>query len=506
MQPTTKKKLQVAAVALCAALAIGWMVRVAIREFSPPTPRVDFDDPSVRSRLGATPKLRPYVNEPVPQWNPTNAWWRRATIDAYDAMKYPTQWPGARRAVVQWAKMHSDDVAVTGDEDEEAGYCAGVATEAGCADPLVRFIGGRILFSPTESLAFAEQALKSRYPAATRCRMVLGAARAAAGGDPEERRRARGYLQAALELVPEVMSDPALPQPELLGLAETAGDISEVVDGDRSLAVGQILAAAEQAKLPAAARLTLKGSTHIKAGWDARGGGWARDVTPQGWQGLRQQLQAARAALEVAWRTEPDGRWAAWAALAMLRVELADSRGRDEMEAWYRRALKTEPDGLRACRAKLLWLHPSWHGSPEELIAFGRELIAQHAGGKPPGRLPAVAVQVHWNLAHTWSGRNELSLSRAYFAQAPPDEIWRDVQAVYGPDMSRMPGSRYHLTRYAILAAHCGRWAEADRVFKQLGGNTSGVSPMELGRLPQEAAVRAAGGSGATGDRPPSGP
>jgi hypothetical protein len=71
--------------------------------------------------------------------------------------------------------------------------------------------------------------------------------------------------------------------------------------------------------------------------------------------------------------------------------------------------------------------------------------------------------------------------------------VWRDVQSVYGPDLDRVARSRFHLTRYAVLATYCGRFAEAQRVFTELGNNTSmHGAPLMLAPLIQEAAEGAA--------------
>src|SRR4051794_35318056 len=95
MDPKMKQKVTVGTVAILAVGAVAWTVRVAVREFGPPKPRVDFDDPNVRARFTSAPPEEPYLRAPLPEWKPANPWWKRNTIDAYDAMKYPTDWPGA---------------------------------------------------------------------------------------------------------------------------------------------------------------------------------------------------------------------------------------------------------------------------------------------------------------------------------------------------------------------------------------------------------------------------
>ena len=57
----------------------------------------------------------------------------------------------------------------------------------------------------------------------------------------------------------------------------------------------------------------------------------------------------------------------------MITVEMAIGEGnRDEMEKWFKRAMDADSDNLNACKQKLLWLEPKWHGSPEEMLRFAR--------------------------------------------------------------------------------------------------------------------------------------
>jgi len=39
------------------------------------------------------------------------------------------------------------------------------------------------------------------------------------------------------------------------------------------------------------------------------------------------------------------------------------------------RAMKLDTNSYAACRSKIYYLEPKWHGSPEEMIAFGRQCV-----------------------------------------------------------------------------------------------------------------------------------
>ena len=52
------------------------------------------------------------------------------------------------------------------------------------------------------------------------------------------------------------------------------------------------------------------------------------------------------------------------------KVAMGLGEGRPEVERWFGRAVKADPDDLAAYRMKLLYLEPKWHGD-----AQGREML-----------------------------------------------------------------------------------------------------------------------------------
>lgn len=44
---------------------------------------------------------------------------------------------------------------------------------------------------------------------------------------------------------------------------------------------------------------------------------------------------------------------------------------------------------------------------------------------------------------------------------------------MYEPYLQKVPTSRYHRTRYLLIASWCGQWAEAQAQFMVLGANHS---------------------------------
>ncbi len=107
--------------------------------------------------------------------------------------------------------------------------------------------------------------------------------------------------------------------------------------------------------------------------WDARGSGWASQVTPEGARLFEQRLQEAGRELNEAVRLNPSG----WTAHARL-ITVARGLGwpRKDMEEHFQRAVKLRPRDPYAYELKLEYLKPRWHGEPEELFEFGRECVA----------------------------------------------------------------------------------------------------------------------------------
>jgi len=235
-------------------------------------------------------------------------------------------------------------------------------------------------------------------------------------------------------------------------------------------------------------------------GWEARGTGYANTVTRAGGAAFAQRVRAARDALLEASKLEPAN---AEAACAMLIVEKAIGTSRKDLDQWYQRAMAADPDSYRAAMRKVEYLYPQWHGSPEEMVAHARQVAAT---ARWEGGMPLVLVEVHWELAGMHDPGKK-PVDPAYFANNP--EAWKDVKAVYEAYLRRVPDSRYHRTRYALIAAWCGQWADAQRQFAKLGEDFS-RRPVPEALYRQARALAAANASSApqaAGDnQPPAAP
>jgi hypothetical protein len=205
-----------------------------------------------------------------------------------------------------------------------------------------------------------------------------------------------------------------------------------------------------------ATRLLLQGDCFIQWAWEARGSEYAKPVTADGKKKFDEHLTIAREALEKSWELAPDyGKPATF----MLTVELGQSRGRAEMEKWFERAIHHDPS-VDVCRRKLEWLHPKWHGSTEEMLAFGR--ACRDSENWERG-YPLIVVEAHQKIADMLPSDAAKS---AYFRQ--PD-VAADVLYVYAKSVELYPEDMPMRSRYAYYCYLCGHPRRAHRQFELIG-------------------------------------
>lgn len=205
---------------------------------------------------------------------------------------------------------------------------------------------------------------------------------------------------------------------------------------------------------------------------------YANTVKEEGWKLMAERLAEAEAALTQAWEKRPED---SQAPTQMLAVELGQGKGRAVMETWFKRAMEADPGNFEACKKKMYYLEPKWHGSPAEMLAFGRELLA---AGNWEARLPFQLVDAHHALSVYEKDR------MAYYRN---DEVWKDVQAVYSGYLKDHSSASFDRTWYAKLACRCGKYDEAHRQFETLGEKAvvnAFASREELQQMKAEAAAK----------------
>jgi hypothetical protein len=113
---------------------------------------------------------------------------------------------------------------------------------------------------------------------------------------------------------------------------------------------------------------------YIKWAWDARGSGFAGEVTDEGWKLFRERLERAEALLSQAEKLEhPD------AELYATRIQVAQGLGadRDEVDAAIALGIKLDPTYHPLFESAATYLLPRWHGAQGDVEAFADGLKEQ---------------------------------------------------------------------------------------------------------------------------------
>ena len=126
---------------------------------------------------------------------------------------------------------------------------------------------------------------------------------------------------------------------------------------------------------------TAKGAVRIDRAWDARGGGWAREVPRRAWEVFHRRLGEAKELLESA----AEGSTSPVPCGLLVEVSMGLGLGLEESRAYFDRAAALEPLAADAALAMLTQLFPKWGGSWPEAVRFVEELEAAH----PSAALPA---------------------------------------------------------------------------------------------------------------------
>jgi tetratricopeptide (TPR) repeat protein len=416
-------------------------------------------------------------------------------LEAYDKFgKHDPQWDDAARGAIRAFLSAVDEVDLTPADHQRRLALFEKAINAGCRDPLINYFHavarGEAGLGPAglvpdgdpvlPRMKVAQDLLDSDYPPECKIPAVLRFANGALAmpyrltAPADVMSAVDADLGKALDLFPEAAkrADPRT----ALSLAQALIDNSErreqkfrrmvgqsygrppydpsaEQEFDRKAVFDRLYPALEAAMPGRPEPLVFKGRFYADYAWDARGGDFAANVTPEGWKGFYQRLGAAEEALTKAYQidpTDPD------AATCMLKVVLGQGGDR-KMEAWFRRAVAADPDNYDACTRKLYYLEPKWHGSTDAQIAFGQECQRTENWR---GRIPLVLVDAY-DAVGGQSGE-----SSAYLAR---DDVWADVRSVYEQYLARFPGRLVDRARFVQLAARLIKWDEVDRQCQVLG-------------------------------------
>jgi hypothetical protein len=348
------------------------------------------------------------------------------------------------------------------------------AFDAGCKDPLVRFVyvERSLAYKRMELDEALHQLIKitddldaSKYPAGRKLyanlTFVKGAASPQCPADITEDKK-YAALRRAISYYPDFVRENPGPT-YLRDVATQFYNIAFRLHGGylHEPAYNEISPMLAKALPNSALGSYMEANYYAEWAWEARGSGWADTVTEEGWKGFGERLDKAQIAAEKGWHLDPlDSDCAS----VMITVCMGKGLGRETMETWFQRAIRANPHSLAACGAKMLFLLPKWGGSEQEALEFGRWCVTN---GDGKDRLPMVLLAAYGDMR---------TLASSPLPQASALQYWTDAKLVYQKllaDKSQLQTNRavYLNDRAAFvkLACDCQQWADAVALFKEFG-------------------------------------
>ncbi|MDR3617992.1 MAG: hypothetical protein P4L85_01485 [Paludisphaera borealis] len=428
----------------------------------------------------ATASLAIAAEKPIPQDPAKTAkrsrerleFQRRTLQGAYDKIgKRDPRWDKpAREALELAAQMFSLQI----DPDvnvPDVNKPAKAAVNAGCDDPMVVYLYQRTLSGSDDpgleetirrAKSWSQGLADSKYPVFRRAIAVELAAEYLLSSKPltdEIKKEAERGFDATLAMLPNSVA-----QDDRNEFWEDRwyDCLINLIRDYRGIGV-QPVAAYERvdaalAKLPKlkALQLKVRGYFWFYFGWEARTKSFARNVPAGGFETLEACLEKSKQAMEEAWRLQPDD---AGVATMLMDVDKAVGGDRETMEMWFDRAMKADGDHRTACWTKLDWLDPKWHGTDEEMLAFGR--ACRDTKNWRTG-ITLLVADAH-NRHVEWF---PIAEKTKYLASR---EVWSDIESVYTEYLKHFPDAAVARSKYASLAYNAGHFDVAHAQFEAVG-------------------------------------
>jgi hypothetical protein len=427
--------------------------------------------PAVR----ADDKERPIPQNPEQQekrFRDKLAWNQRNLIGAYDKVgKKDARWDKPARESLDAAARFFGFALDPQTKLEQIYAPAKRAIDAGCDDPLILYLYARSSYLPNYP---GPEELERRYTVAAaamergsyaplnRAAALYNAGREKASRKDlkdDVRKEAARLLDAAVALLPKSFEE----EEHTIDMENSWYDMLVSIikahrrlTGDNQAAFDHVDAVLAESPALKAIRLQVKGNFLIDSAWEARGDRLANTVTKEGWQKFGERLTEARKVLEEAWTAKPGDRRTA---NLMLTVEKGIGGDRDEMEKWFERAMKADGNDTSACQAKLDWLSPKWHGSREEVLAFGRacrDTKNWRAG------ITLLVVDAHLAVEEVLPPEEQSRYLRS-------EEVSNDVKMVYEEYLKHYPEDYLRHSYYAVFCFIAGRFEDAHKHFQIAG-------------------------------------
>ena len=190
----------------------------------------------------------------------------------------------------------------------------------------------------------------------------------------------------------------------------------------------------------------LEGEVHRRRAWDARGQGWAKTVSDEGWRIFSAQLDLAERAFERAWEIDTSRPITA-ARLVAVNMGQSDRAG---LRLWFERGLAAQIDHPQTWLAYRQALTPRWLGSEEALLALADAALAT-------GRFDSEAPRTVLAIFDDYASERGVRADRSIFGH---EHIWPRVSRMFegylATDLSEAERVRWR-SDYARAAYAAGR-------------------------------------------------
>ena len=409
-------------------------------------------------------------------------WNRKTLVGAYEQVGHKNpRWDEPARECLEAAARYFSHVVEPYTTYLDVHNGAKQAIEGGCDDPMILYLYARTSYGPyapgpdvqvRRYVAAAAALERSGYPRIRRFSALYKAAqcKAEVGAAAEAERLAMASLRLVAESAQQDERSRDLEEMWFTAVSTVHYVLTKLKKN--SFAAYQ-QTDRELAKTPAleVLRLQFKADFYIQYAWEARGSGFADTVTPEGWEKFEARLKIARKALGEAWLARPGE---SRTANLMLVIAKGLNYSRAEMEKWFERAMIADGDNQEACKLKLDWLDPKWHGTQEDLLAFGR--ACRDTGNWHAG----ITVLIGHAHMIVYS-RLPSKTARQKYMSSP--EVKNDIVSVYKEYLYNYPRDNVERSRYAVLCYYCGRYTDSHLQFLQLGDNLDwswGISEKDL--------------------------
>ncbi len=130
----------------------------------------------------------------------------------------------------------------------------------------------------------------------------------------------------------------------------------------------------------------------------------------------------------------------------------------NNLEIWFQRGKKINPDDEALYEAKLNYLQPRWSGSEEKMLQFGRQCVKE---GRWDSRIPFILLSAHHALAGDTAQER-----RPYFAQP---EVWQEIEPLFKTYLARHPSDYIRMGSYVNYAGLAGKWDLVSKLMHEHG-------------------------------------